>query len=146
MKPFLWMILILIGAVLIFLLLDYIVKRFKKPQTVQQSVMNAIYFIQLKQYQVALDLLAQMEAELAITPEEMCDVCIQRADAHKGLAQYNQAVDAYEILYEALQESERPIKRNDALLSELKECYQKAEREEDFKKWDALFASKEETE
>ena len=146
MKPFLWMILILIGAVLIFLLLDYIVKRFKKPQTVQQSVMNAIYFIQLKQYQVALDLLAQMEAELAITPEEMCDVCIQRADAHKGLAQYNQAVDAYEILYEALQESERPIKRNDALLSELKECYQKAERQEDFKKWDALFASKEETE
>ncbi len=136
--------LIILAAVIIYLLLDYIVKRFKKPQTVQQSVMNAIYFIQLKQYQVALDLLERMEADLAITPEEMCDVCIQRADAHKGLAQYARAVDAYEILYEALQESERPIKRNDALLLELKECYQKAERENDFKKWDMLFDAKEE--
>ncbi len=144
MKIFLWFGVITLGAVIIFLLLDYIVKRFKKPQTVQQSVMNAIYFIQLKQYQAALDLLERMEADLAITPEEMCDVCIQRADAHKGLEQYIQAVDAYEVLYEALQESERPIKRNDALLSELKECYQKAEREDDFKKWDALFAPQEE--
>ncbi len=137
--------LMILGAVIIYLLLDYIVKRFKKPHTVQQCVMNAIYFIQLKQYQAALDLLARMEADLAITPEEMCDVCIQRADAHKGLAQYNQAVEAYEVLYEALQESERPIKRNDALLSELKECYRMAERENDFEKWDALFTPKEET-
>ena len=136
--------LIILAAAIIYLLLDYAVKRFKKPQTVQQSVINAIYFIQLKQYQVALDVLERMEADLAITPEEMCDVCIQRADAHKGLAQYSQAADAYEILYEALQECERPIKRNDALLSELKECYQKAGREDDFKKWDALFAKEEE--
>lgn len=129
----------LILAVLIFLVLNYFIKRFKKPSSAEEGIWNAIYFIQLKQYQNALDLLDATEKEYAMTPEVMCDLCIQRAEAHRGLEQYQQAAEAYDGLYEALQECESAPKRNDALLDELKACYQKCGRTDDFIKWEQLF-------
>ncbi len=129
----------LVLAVIVFLILNYYIKRFKKPADAEEGIWNAVYFIQLKQYQKALDLLDFTEKEYAMTPEVMCDLCIQRAEAHRHLEQYREATDAYEVLYEALKECETSLKRNDALLQELKDCYLKCDRSDDFRKWEQLF-------
>lgn len=134
-----WLLVALVASLILFVFLNYFIKRYKKPDSADQGIWNAVYFIQLKQYQQALALLDATEQEYAMTPEVMCDLCIQRAAAHRGLKQYVQATDAYEVLYEALQECERGIKRNDALLAELKDCYKKCDREADFEKWENLF-------
>ena len=130
---------ILVGAVLLFLVLDYLMKKHKKPFSAEDAIWKAVYFIQIKQYEQALILLENAEKEYAIFPEEMCDLCIQKADALIGLARYNKAADAYEALFEALGQCERGLRRNDALLAELKDCYAKANRIADFEKWDELF-------
>lgn len=130
----------LIVSIVLFSIINYILKGRKLPKSAEQGIYNAVYFIQLKQYQKALDLLAATEAEYAITPEVMCDLCVQRADAHKGLGQLSQAADAYEVLYEALQHCEGNLKQNDALLAEIKACYLACDRETDFAKWEQLFS------
>lgn len=139
MKYILPCLLIVVAAVVLFLIADYLLKRYKKPLSADEAIWKAVYFIQIGQYQQALDLLALAEQEYAMFPEMMCDLCIQRADAYRGLNQPQQAVDAYETLYEALQECERKIKRNDSLLEEMEQCYQQAERMNDFEKWHQLF-------
>ncbi len=139
MKYILPCLLIVVAAVVLFLIADYLLKRYKKPLSADEAIWKAVYFIQIGQYQQALDLLALAEQEYAMFPEMMCDLCIQRADAYRGLNQPRQAVDAYETLYEALQECERKIKRNDSLLEEMEQCYQQAERMNDFEKWHQLF-------
>ncbi len=134
-----WGLIALIIAVLLFTILNYFLKRYKKPSSAEQGIWNAVYFIQLKQYQKALELLDATEQEYAMTPEVMCDLCVQRAEAHRGLEQYAEATASYEILYEALQECEGNLKRNDTLLSEIKNCYEKCDRIADFEKWENLF-------
>ena len=134
---------VLIGAVLIFLVCDHLMKKYKTPYSAEDAIWKAIYFIQIKQYEQALLLLENAEKDYAIFPEEMCDLCIQKADALQGLERFNDAADAYDTLYEALGQCERGLKRNDTLLAELKNCYTKAERTADFEKWAQLF--KEET-
>ena len=129
----------LVGAIILFVFLNYFIKRYKKPDSAEQGIWNAVYFIQLKQYDQALELLAATEQEYAMIPEVMCDLCIQRAAAHRGLKQYAEATEAYETLYEALQECERGLKRNDTLLAEIKDCYSACGREADFEKWEKLF-------
>lgn len=132
---------VLIVAVLLYLILDYMIKKNKMPQTASDAIWKAVYFIQIKQYEHALTLLEEAEKEFALFPEEMSDLCIQRADAYRGLERYTEAVDSYETLFTVLTESERKLKRNDALLAEIKECYQNAERFEAYEKWETLFAS-----
>lgn len=129
----------LIGVVLLYLALDHLIKKYKKPYSAGDAIWNAVYFIQIKQYEQALSLLENAEKDYAIFPEEMCDLCIQKADALKGLKRYQEATDAYETLYEALGQCERGLKRNDTLLIELKDCYAKAQRLADFEKWEQLF-------
>lgn len=131
----------LVVAIILFTVLNYVIKRTRAPQSAQQGIWNAVYFIQLKQYQKALELLDATEAEYAMTPEMMCDFCIQKAEALKGLGRQSEAADAYDILYEALNECEASIKRNDALLEELKACYSACGRQADFEKWEQLFAA-----
>ncbi len=131
---------ILVGAVLLFLALDHLMKKYKKPFSAEDAIWKAVYFIQIKQYEQALLLLENAEKDYAIFPEEMCDLCIQKAEALQGLERYNDATDAYESLYEALGQCERGLKRNDALLAELKGRYAKADRLKDFEKWEQLFA------
>ena len=139
MKYVLPILLILLGAIALFVLLDYLVKRYKKPLSADEAIWKAVYFIQIGQYQQALDLLVMAEQEYAMFPEMMCDLCIQRADAYRGLSRPGEAVEAYEVLYGALQECERNIKRNDTLLEELRQCYREAGRDADFEKWEQLF-------
>lgn len=139
MNYIIWSLIALIIAVLLFAILNDLLKRFKAPSSAEQGIWNAVYFIQLKQYQKALELLEATEQEYAMTPEVMCDLCVQRAEAHRGLEQYAEATASYEILYEALQECERNLKRNDALLDEIKSCYEKCDRMADFEKWENLF-------
>ena len=139
MKYILPVLLILVAAVALFILLDYLVKKYKKPLSADEAIWKAVYFIQIGQYQQALDLLAMAEREYAMFPEMMCDLCIQRADAYRGLKQPEKAVEAYEVLYGALQECERKLKRNDSLLEELRQCYQASDRVADFEKWELLF-------
>lgn len=141
MQYILWGILALVASILLFTVLNHILKRYRAPKTAEQGIWNAVYFIQLKQYEKALELLAATEAEYGMTPEVMCDLCIQRADAHKGLKQYAQAAEAYEVLYEALQECDGKLKRNDALLEEIRACYNTCDRSADFVKWEQLFAA-----
>ncbi len=143
MKYILPFLLILAAAVALFILADYLVKRYKKPLSADEAIWKAVYFIQIGQYQQALDLLAAAEAEYAMFPEMMCDLCIQRADAYRGLNQPEKATEAYEVLYEALQECEKNVKKNDALLEELRQCYIAAGRLGDFDKWDLLFKEEE---
>lgn len=131
----------LVVAIVLFTVLNYIIKRNRAPQSAEQGIWNAVYFIQLKQYQKALEILDATEAEYAMTPEIMCDFCVQKADALKGLGEMDKAADTYDILYEALNESEGAVKRNDALLSELEACYSACGREADFEKWTQLFAA-----
>lgn len=139
MDYIIWGLLALVLAVLLFALLNYFIKRYKKPSSAEQGIWNAVYFIQLKQYQKALEILDATEQEYAMMPEVMCDLCIQRAEAHRHLEQYAEAAASYEILYEALQECESKLKRNDTLLNELKNCYEKSNRLDDFEKWEKLF-------
>ncbi len=139
MDYIIWFLIAFVAAILLFAVLNYFIKRYKKPGSAQQGIWNAVYFIQLKQYQKALELLEATEQEYAMTPEVMCDLCIQRAEAHRGLEQYAEATEAYEVLYEALQNCEGNIKRNDALMAELKDCYESAGRQTDFEKWEQLF-------
>ena len=131
----------LVIAVILFALANHIVKRRRAPRSAEGGIWNAVYFIHFKQYQTALDILNKTEAEYAMTPEVMCDFCVQKADAHKGLGQYQEAADAYDLLYEAMQESGRAVKRNDALLAELRDCYAACGREADFEKWAQLFSA-----
>lgn len=145
MQYILWGSVALVASILLFTVLNHVLKRYRMPRTAEQGIWNAVYFIQLKQYKKALELLAATEAEYGMTPEVMCDLCIQRADAHKGLEQFDQATQAYEVLYEALQECDGKLKRNDALLAELRECYNACGRSADFKKWEQLFAALPET-
>ena len=140
MEKYVIIIAVLIVAVLLFLVLDYLMKKYKKPYSAEDAIWKAVYFIQIKQYEQALLLLEDAEKNYVIFPEEMCDLCIQKADALQGLKRYNEATDAYENLYEALGECERGLKRNDALLAEIEGCYTKAERAADFEKWKQLFA------
>ena len=83
----------------------------------------------------------EVKYEEALTPEEMCDACFKKADAYTGLSQPEQACEAYEQAYRCIRESDRPIKRNDALLEEIRACYQKCGRETAFSKWEQLFVS-----
>ena len=131
---------IIIAAIVIFLVLDYIVKKHKIPQTASDAIWKAIYFIQIKEYKQALELLEFAEKEYAIFPEEMCDLCIQRADAYCGLGDFSSAAQAYDQLFEVLGECEGKLKRNDALFKEIKECYINAGTEASIEKWEALFA------
>ena len=143
MKYIIIAIIALIGVVMLFLVLDYLMKKYKKPFSAEDAIWKAVYFIQIKQYEQALMLLEEAEKEYAIFPEEMCDLCIQKADALQGLERFGDAVDAYETLYEVLGQCERGLRRNDTLLAELKNCYTKADRISDFEKLELLF--KEET-
>lgn len=144
---FIWIILIVaVASVILFITADYLMKLKKTPQSAEGFIWNAVYFIQLKQYEKALALLDQMEQEVAITPEEMCDACVQRADANKALGRKEQACDAYDRLYEALQSCEGTLKQNVDLLKEIKDCYQSCDRGLDFEKWAILFLKNENTE
>lgn len=137
----LWGLAALVAAIILFAVLNYILKRYKKPGSAEQGIWNAVYFIQLKQYEKALEILDATEKEYAMIPEVMCDLCIQRADAYRHLGQHDRAAETYDVLYEALQESEGNLKRNDALLAELRESYTQSDRAADFEKWEQLFAS-----
>ena len=130
---------IIVAAVLIYLALDYTIKKRKIPQTASDAIWNAVYFIQIKEYSKALELLEYAEKEYAIFPEEMCDLCIQRADAFKGLGDFESAAKAYDRLFEVLGECEGKLKRNESLLSEIKECYTAANQESSIEKWVSLF-------
>ena len=132
-------ILFLVVAVVLFIGTDYLIKVHKKPQSVSSYLWNAAYFLSIKRYQTALERLSSMEEEFALTPEEMCDACFKRADAYHGLHEPEHALEAYELAYECLTQTDRPLKRNDALLEEIKSCYQKCDRSADFSKWDQLF-------
>jgi len=142
MNYVLWVVVGVIAAIIFFVIADFLVKRHSKPKSAESAIWNAVYFIQLRQYDRALGLLEYAEQEFAMTPEVMCDLCVQRGDAYAKLKEYSKAVDAYEVLYEALHESERKIKRNDELLEEMKSCYFKADRAKDLKKWNELFNKK----
>ena len=142
MDYILWVIIGLVAAILFFVLADFLFKRYAKPKSAESAIWNAVYFIQLHQYQRALDLLDYAEQEFALTPEVMCDLCVQRGSACVKLKDYAKAADAYNVLYEALLESGRKIKRNDDLLAEMKSCYFKADRANDLKKWNELFQNK----
>ena len=131
----------LIAVVLLFLAADHLVKVRKKPQSVAAYLWNAAYFLQIRQYDKVLERLREMEADFALTPEEMCDACFKKADAYTGLSQPEQACEAYEQAYRCIRESDRPIKRNDALLEEIRACYQKCGRGTAFSKWEQLFVS-----
>ncbi len=126
------------AAIILFIIMDFIMRR-RKAKTAQRGIYNAIYFIQIRQYEKALALLDQTEAEFGLLPEEMCDLCVQRADAYKGLGKQAEAADAYDALYEALLQCSGKRKRNASLLAELKACYTACGREADFEKWDRLF-------
>lgn len=141
MDYILWGLAILVAAILLFILLNDLLKRYKKPGSAQQGIWNAIYFMQLKQYDKALELLDATEKEYAMEPEVMCDLCVQRADAHRYLEQHDQAAAAYDILFQAMQECEGTLKRNDALLAELQDSYMQCGRAADFEKWEQLFAA-----
>ncbi len=141
MDYILWGLAVLIAAILLFALLNDLLKRYKKPGSAHQGIWNAIYFMQLKQYDKALAILDATEKEYAMDPEVMCDLCVQRADAHRHLGQHDQAAAAYDILFDALQECEGKLKRNDALLAELQDSYTQCGRATDFKKWEQLFAA-----
>ena len=137
---YIWIILaVAIVSVILFIGADYLVKLKKKPLSAERYIWNAVYFIQLKQYEQALSLLDQMEQEVAITPEEMCDACVQRADANKALGRMNDAADAYDRLFEALSNCDGPKKKNLDLLKEIKDCYCSCNRDADFEKWEKMF-------
>ncbi len=129
---------VILGAVLLFAAADYWIKTHKTPQSVDGYLWNAAYFLSIRRYQTALDRLAEMEKRLALTPEQMCDASFKRADAYLGLNQPERAIDAYEQAYRCLAETDRPLKQNDALLAEIKACYQSCERGEAFTKWEML--------
>lgn len=137
-----WIIIGFVAAILFFILADFLLKRYAKPKSAESAIWNAVYFIQLRQYDRAIGLLEYAEQEFAMTPEVMCDLCVQRGDAYVKLKEYAKAADAYDVLYEALLESGGKIKRNDALLEEMKSCYFKADRANDLKKWNELFNNK----
>ncbi len=139
MDYILWVIIGMIAAILFFVVADFFIKRYGKPKSAESAIWKAVYFIQLRQYERAIGLLEYAEQEFAMTPEVMCDLCVQRGDAYTKLKEYSKAVDAYEVLYETLHESGRKIKRNDELLEEMKSCYFKADRAKDLKKWNELF-------
>ncbi len=141
MEYILWGLVAIVAAVILFSVLNYVLKRYKTPASAEQGIWNAVYFIQLKQYEKALEILDATEKEYAIIPEVMCDLCIQRADAYRHLGKHDQAAAAYDVLFEALQECERSLKRNDTLLAELRESYTKCDRAADFEKWEQLFAA-----
>ncbi len=141
---FIWIVLIVaVASIALFIAADYLMKMKKTPLSAERFIWNAVYFIQLKQYEKALDLLDQMEQEVAITPEEMCDACVQRADANKALGRKEAAADAYDRLYEALSNCEGPKKKNLDLLKEIKDCYHSCNRDADFEKWENLFLNEE---
>ncbi|MBQ8893312.1 MAG: GNAT family N-acetyltransferase [Clostridia bacterium] len=71
----------------------------------------------------------------------MCDLCVQRASACKGLKRFDEAADAYNALLDALQNSNSKIKQNEEFLAEIKECYAACGREAEFEKWEAFFAN-----
>lgn len=142
-----WIILIITAfSVVLFILADYLMKKCAVPQTAERFIWNAVYFIQIKQYDKALSLLDQMEQTVAITPEEMCQACVQRADANKALGQMEQATDAYERLYEALLNCEGPKRKNEELLKEIQSCYQACQKDDLFIKWEQLFDNEKDAE
>lgn len=141
----LWIILVIIAASIgLFILGDYWMKGHAIPKSAERFIWNAVYFIQLKQYEKALSLLDQMEQEVAVSPEEMCQACVQRADANKALGRNEQAADAYDRLYEALTNCEGPLKKNTELLLEIRDCYKACNRSDAFEKWEQLFTSENE--
>ena len=142
MDYILWVVIGVIAAIIFFAVADFLIKRHGKPKSAESAIWNAVYFIQLRQYDRALGLLEYAEQEFAMTPEVMCDLCVQRGDAYAKLKEYDKAADSYDVLYEALHESGRKIKRNDELLEEMKSCYFKADRAKDLKKWNELFNKK----
>ena len=142
MDYILWVVIGVVAAIVFFAVADYFIKRHGKPKSAESAIWNAVYFIQLRQYERAIGLLDYAEQEFAMTPEVMCDLCVQRGDAYAKIKDYAKAVEAYEVLYEALHESDRKIKRNDELLEEMKSCYFKADRAKDLKKWNELFNKK----
>ncbi len=128
-----------VAAVGLFLGMDHLVKVKRTPKTVDGYLWNAAYFLQAKQYERVLARLDEMEREFALTPEEMSDASFKRADAFRGLNQPEKALEAYERVYECLTQFEKPLKRKQELLDEIKACYVQCDRSEDFSKWEALF-------
>ncbi|MBQ3084890.1 MAG: hypothetical protein IJC46_05515, partial [Clostridia bacterium] len=111
MDYILWVVIGVIAAIIFFAVADFLIKRHGKPKSAESAIWNAVYFIQLRQYDRALGLLEYAEQEFAMTPEVMCDLCVQRGDAYAKLKEYDKAADSYDVLYEALHESGRKIKR-----------------------------------
>lgn len=126
-------------AILIFSILNFLIKMGRPAKSAPQGIWNAVYFIQLKQYKKALSILADVEAEFAMTPQVMSDFCVQKASALKGLKQYSEAADAYDLLLDALQNVDQKVVQNESFLNEIKECYVACDREEDFRKWEIFF-------
>ncbi|MBQ2763625.1 MAG: hypothetical protein IJF43_01120, partial [Firmicutes bacterium] len=139
MDYIIWGLIAAAGAIVLFSILNFLIKLLKPAGSAQQGIWNAVYFIQLKQYKKALTILEDVEAEFGMTPEVMCDFCKQKAAALKGLDRNEEAAKAYDVMLDALKNVEGRIHRNEEFLAEIKACYTACGRETDFTEWETFF-------
>ena len=138
MNPILFAVLGGVIAVILYIVVTFFLRTARPAKTAEQGIWNAVYCIQLRQYQKALTILEQVEQEFGMTPEVMSTFCIQKASALRSLERYEEAADSYDLLLDALQNANRRIVQNDEFLAEIRQCYAACGREADFEKW-ALF-------
>ena len=139
MNPILIAVLGGVIAVILYMIINYFIRTAKPAKTAEQGIWNAVYCIQLRQFQKALDILDQVEQEFGMTPEVMSTFCIQKASALRSLERFEEASAAYDLLLDALQNANRKIVRNEEFLKEIRDCYAACGREAEFEKWTLFF-------